>query len=165
MYKYLWIYIKKSHFISVHWMLLFITCIHVRECCWYGHVYVFGSSIKASYMNHLNLMKSVKCSDFFFFFIFPFLRKFLTKVIWFYSVRNSWLSCTEKIVRCSHSLILISWRLYFIKNCGDKKKLCKLNRHELKWLKLSFHSNAHISCTAHLEHNLFTTHEHLHLLR
>lgn len=62
--------------------LAVITCIHVRECCWYGHVYVFWSSIKASYMNHLK-MKSVKCSDFFFFFIFPFLRKFLTKVIWF----------------------------------------------------------------------------------
>lgn len=153
MYKYFSMYIKKSNFISVHWMLLF-TCIHVRECCWYGHVYVFWSSIKASYMNHLK-MKSVKCSDFFFFFIFPFLRKFLTKVIWFYSLHNSWFSCTEKI----------SWRLYFIKNCGDKKKLCKLNRHELKWLKLSSHSNAHISCTAHSEHNLFTTHEHLHLLR
>lgn len=56
-------YIKKSYFISVHWMLLF-TCIHVRECCWYGHVYVFGSSIIALYMNHLNLVKSIKCSIF-----------------------------------------------------------------------------------------------------
>lgn len=56
-------YIKKSYFISVHWMLLF-TCIHVRECCWYGHVYVLGSSFIALYMNHLNLVKSIKCSFF-----------------------------------------------------------------------------------------------------
>lgn len=154
MYKYLWIYIKKSHFISVHWMLLF-TCIHVRECCWYGHVYVFGSSIKASYMNHLNLMKSVKCSDFFFFFIFPFLRKFLTKVIWFYSLYNSWFSCTEKIVRCSHSLILISWRLYFIKNCGDKKSIL-VNKIVMNWNDFNFHFTATpISHAQHIQSTIY----------